>query len=422
MHPLIWKTFAAFVLLCIIIQQIQRLPWSRQSPSTKHKSTAESQGADQSTPDETVEHYHWQYNWLKDRDDYSLSAAQCDAAFPELYYEIHRAATRWQGQHITPDMIGLNDEGKAGVHVLIADNKIRIVNSRGSEEPESLSRIHGILQQLDRAITSVEGVEKEFSNTEFAIDLDDYPSLSSNRRLAMWSSMRNLRDRLHDDIWVAPDSQWWLALPSGMPFEDAQARARGHSSLLDNKNPVAFWRGDPSTRADVHSELLEVAQDQFLTNARLLDSSEGEIGAPAEHLCDYRFLINLGDPSALSRLKTILNCDSVPIINDLTSVTHYSHLLETNISYVPVAKDFSNLADQVEYYLVDEEEAQYIADSARMTFRERYTTPAATACYWRKLLRVWSSVSFAPTLYGESYPQAGDWKIRGVSLDEYLYV
>ena len=35
---------------------------------------------------------------------------------------------------------------------------------------------------------------------------------------------------------------------------------------------------------------------------------------------------------------------------------------------------------------------QRIADNARSTFRERYLTPAAEACYWRSLFRGWAEV------------------------------
>jgi len=45
------------------------------------------------------------------------------------------------------------------------------------------------------------------------------------------------------------------------------------------------------------------------------------------------------------------------------------------------------------------DEAQRIADNAVRTFRDRYLTPAAQACYWRKLFNAWSTVSFEPELY-----------------------
>lgn len=43
--------------------------------------------------------------------------------------------------------------------------------------------------------------------------------------------------------------------------------------------------------------------------------------------------------------------------------------------------------------LGDPKKAQSIADNSVTTFRERYLTPAAEACYWRALWRAYANVS-----------------------------
>ena len=45
--------------------------------------------------------------------------------------------------------------------------------------------------------------------------------------------------------------------------------------------------------------------------------------------------------------------------------------------------------------LQDPEAAERIADNNVRTFRERYLTPAAEACYWRALWEGWATVSNA---------------------------
>jgi hypothetical protein len=45
------------------------------------------------------------------------------------------------------------------------------------------------------------------------------------------------------------------------------------------------------------------------------------------------------------------------------------------------------------------EKAKRIADNSVATFRERYLTAAAEACYWRALVKAWRAVSFEPLLY-----------------------
>lgn len=56
------------------------------------------------------------------------------------------------------------------------------------------------------------------------------------------------------------------------------------------------------------------------------------------------------------------------------------------------------------------EKAKRIADNSVRVFRERYLTPAAEACYWRELVKVWSEVSFEPVLYEGPGEDEGDSK------------
>lgn len=60
--------------------------------------------------------------------------------------------------------------------------------------------------------------------------------------------------------------------------------------------------------------------------------------------------------------------------------------------------------------------ARRIADNSVETFRERYLTPAAEACYWRKLIKAWRAVSFEPELYepvAVKHSQGGQMKRAG---------
>jgi len=63
------------------------------------------------------------------------------------------------------------------------------------------------------------------------------------------------------------------------------------------------------------------------------------------------------------------------------------------------------------------EEAQRIADNSVRTFRERYLTPAAEACYWRALIRGWGSISFESELYEPN--GEGGRKQRGDRFESY---
>lgn len=58
-----------------------------------------------------------------------------------------------------------------------------------------------------------------------------------------------------------------------------------------------------------------------------------------------------------------------------------------------VERDFSDLPEKMQVLLDDPALSERIANNSVATFRDRYLTPAAETCYWRKLLDGWSSAS-----------------------------
>lgn len=61
-------------------------------------------------------------------------------------------------------------------------------------------------------------------------------------------------------------------------------------------------------------------------------------------------------------------------------------------NYVEVERDFTDLTPKIEALLADPAAAERIANNSVKTFRERYLTQAAEACYWRALLDGYASV------------------------------
>jgi hypothetical protein len=107
------------------------------------------------------------------------------------------------------------------------------------------------------------------------------------------------------------------------------------------------------------------------------------------------------------------------IIPELEWVEYFHHLLIPDgpqQNYVKVKADFSDLAEKMDYYLTHLKKAERIANNNVATFRHKYLTPAAQACYWRKLLHTWSKHSFEPEFYRE-----GDEKRwRGIPYETYM--
>lgn len=68
----------------------------------------------------------------------------------------------------------------------------------------------------------------------------------------------------------------------------------------------------------------------------------------------------------------------------------------------------------MEHLLLNPAEAQRIADNSVKTFRERYLTLAAEACYWRSLWKGYADVSESPKLWDQ-----GKKKKRGLRYETF---
>ena len=78
----------------------------------------------------------------------------------------------------------------------------------------------------------------------------------------------------------------------------------------------------------------------------------------------------------------------------------------------------------MQYYLSHSEEAERIATEGVRTFRDRFLTPAAEACYWRKLIREYAKAqTWKPQLYKEITKKDGTrhLKRRGVSWERFVF-
>ena len=64
------------------------------------------------------------------------------------------------------------------------------------------------------------------------------------------------------------------------------------------------------------------------------------------------------------------------------------------------------------------ERAKAIVKNGIATFRDRYLTPAAEACYWRELFQSWADVSFQPGPW--EVDEEGNEKIRGVPFETFV--
>lgn len=115
-------------------------------------------------------------------------------------------------------------------------------------------------------------------------------------------------------------------------------------------------------------------------------------------------------------------------MHELDWTAHLYHLLQPDgprQNHIRVKRDFSDLAEKVEWYLAHPGEAQWVADNSVATFRTRYLTPAAQACYWRRLLDGWSEVAFTPDAYEIASVTVNgtvkdEKRLRGIAFEEFV--
>lgn len=84
-----------------------------------------------------------------------------------------------------------------------------------------------------------------------------------------------------------------------------------------------------------------------------------------------------------------------------------------NQNFVEVSRDFSDLETAIVKLIENPTKARQIADNQVKTFKQRYLTAAAEACYWRKIIRSWSKVGPEPVFKDAE----GRW--RGMPFETY---
>ncbi|KAK9789170.1 hypothetical protein SCARD494_09369 [Seiridium cardinale] len=374
----------------------------------------------------------WAFDSESDATNYGLSEEQCALAFPQLYFEVDRAVSFWRkiNHTITPDDIGISWRSDGAFRVLIHDNKLRVLETRIFETKQAYGnhthRASAVLNQLNRALIGATSTRETFRAMEFSVVVDDL-SLIPNRENDTHTVMhfaRRIIDTDQDRIWLIPDFNFWSAPAAGgiVEYEEARQLAKQHDSLLVNKTPRAVWRGALWTNRELRGALLNATANKPWADVMEIDWTNQENMIRTEDICDYMFLLHTEGQSWSGRLKYLLNCNSLVLVHDLEWRTHFYHLLVSSgpdQNYIPLKRDFSNLEEKVSWLLDNPNYAQQVADNAVVTFRKRYTTPAAAACYWRQLLRSWNTVAFTPDPY-EKENELGQRGLRGIAWEDFL--
>ncbi|KAI9711988.1 MAG: hypothetical protein M1820_001696 [Bogoriella megaspora] len=376
----------------------------------------------------------WKFDPARDSVNYGLDDEQCNSAFPDLYHEIDRAR-KWrmdEGKgNITEEDVDIGWREFGVLRVLIYDRQLFIVESKcievhggqGGVIRYDIRRAIAMLGSIHRAITAFPG---KIPNIEFSMSVEDIAD-EENQRHTVWTMTRRDYESYQ---WLVPDFGYWSwDMDMLGSYQQVRQEMADKAVPFEQKKPTALWRGANLNK--IRSDLLNVS-----ANKPWSEVEEVHWGKPNNHFvrmadhCLHQYLIQTEGNSYSGRGKYLLNCNSVVIMHKRMWLENFEHLMigeGPNQNVVFVRDDFADLPEVMDALLKEPTKGRKIAENAAKTFRDRYLTPAAQACYWRRLFKTWSEISFEPKLYDDDWkedPETGEYKatrrFRGVPYETYI--
>ncbi|KAF2496091.1 hypothetical protein BU16DRAFT_459825 [Lophium mytilinum] len=352
--------------------------------------------------------HSWTFQAPRDAKNYGLSPEQCDASFPDLGHSLERSiAHRKEVGNIKPEDLGVGWRSDGIVRAMIFDNQLYIIEAKGCHRRDFRERTVAVLQSIWRAVVSWPG---PIPNIEFTFTIDDGAydqGVSSENPPVTWSLTRK-DDPLFDNLWLMADFGFYVWGATG-DYNALRRAIADDEILFDKKDPRAVWRGGKlpeKAPQELRNSLIASSHNQPWADVDFFDWSQGRDGPnnwiSISQLCKYLFPVHTEGRTYSGRLKYILNCHSVAVVHKLQWEENFHHLLVADgpdQNYIQVERDFSDLKQKMEHYLAHPAETRRIADNSVKVFRDRYLTPAAQACYWRKLFAAYREVSFEPAFY-----------------------
>lgn len=299
-----------------------------------------------------------------------------------------------------------------------------------------------ILSTINRAITAYRG---DIPNIEFVLNLKDGPSGDNQ-----WALTRE--EGVDRTTWIISDHGWWSwPVPLLGEYSAIRKQIAKQEPSWEDKKPLAAWRGVENL-APIREDLVKAAKDKEWSDIRSMTWAGNGGSGGAENKddaltaldhCNYKFLVytegtlakcqlNIRGLTKLSgatysgRFKYLHSCNSVIITHKLKWAEFHEPLMKydgPDQNIVRVERDWSDLDSTMKWLLKNPDIAQRIAANSAKTFRDRYLTPAAQACYTRRMIKVWSELQgFEPELWQFKEDINGHevWKVRGTPFETWL--
>jgi hypothetical protein len=369
---------------------------------------------------------------------YGLTDSQCDSAFPGLFAEIDRAHTyRSTKGKLTPADIDRSAQGNGLIRLLIYSGQIYILHENTGAHK---NRAASIISSIHRAVVAN---NEPVPDIEFTLSVADKAGAENQ-----WALTRDMEEKSDDMTWVMTDHVWWSwPVPLLGEFNTIRLEIDEEEVPFDKKVPQLLWRGVVE-QGPIRDKLVQATKGKSWANVSGIAwagngglDGAGEEGVSAWDQCNFQYLayteggyhsiINLWKLTSLGvsysgRFKYLHQCNSVIITHKLKWAEYHSGLFVTegeDQNIVVVERDFSDLDKKMTELLAHPERAKTIAENNAKTFRDRYLTPAAQACYVRKIINAWADVSdFQPKLWSEKQDGTGKSRkvLRGKPYETWL--
>ncbi|KAE9971376.1 hypothetical protein BLS_004464 [Venturia inaequalis] len=331
----------------------------------------------------------WSFDPSRDSRNLGLTDEQCEIAFPKLYTELDRARDHIGKSSVGHEQIQIWRDDKpfphGQAHVLIHSGQMYIVDYK--EGACERARAVAGLSNLYRAIVAHPD-PTTIPNAEFIIDIEDTPTegVPDDRIVWAWNRPKN-----ESNTWVMPDFDGWAFPHADLgSYISFRQRLQFYEKPFEEKDARAVWRG--AMNNPVRHALMAASRDKEWADVQVMTN---ETRMHMAEFCAYQFPIHTEGNTWSGRLRYLQNCNSISIIHDLAYMAHYYDLLQPDgpdQNYIHVQSDWSDLEEKIEWYRGHPLEARRVADNSVNTFRGRYLTPAAEACYWRRMIRNWAEV------------------------------
>lgn len=353
------------------------------------------------------------YNTPFNPDDLTLTDDECDALFPQLYKEIDRSVdyfTHKQKYTIEYLEYACDDGIWTHARVVIYKNRVYLKSFQNNEEIRSKAA----LSLLHQAVTAS---RQKLPNVEFCIGLMD------------WGSRGKFGiDRAPDleDVWLMPDPGFWSWPEHVGSYQDLRERTAKIEEEIgwNGKKDKLIWRGTLEKGKQDRESLVGSAQKYPWSDVAAIDWAQpDQRPIPMEDHCKWKYIAFPEGNTNNGRLRYLQTCHSVLVTHKPRWVQHWTHLYnpdwnsrDQNVVFVPppslsdkdtskgipvhdangreIGRDrtWERLPETMHKLLRSDRTARKIADNQWKFFRERYSTPAAAMCYWRRAIRGFAKV------------------------------